>query len=296
MNRFFLFFYLILSTGLINAQELNATVIINADQTTDPSYQVFKTLGNQLTEFVNDTKWTNKVYKNQERIDCNFVLLITSFDSDSFTATLQIQSSRPIYGSTYTAPIYNYNDRQFNFKYREFQPLVFNPNTFDSNLVSVIVYHIYTIIGLDADTFEKNDGDEYFEIARQIVNTAAGSVFKGWKPIDGNQSRYRYNEAILSNVFQPFRSAMYDYHRHGLDIMSEHQRDGKLNIVNAINSLKAINSKRPNSFLLRTFFDAKAEEIQRVFSGGASVDIVSLMDNLTKMAPTKRKSWSKIKF
>lgn len=295
MRRILFLITLLVSTLTVQAQELNATVTIDAVQTGQPNLQVFRTLEEQLTEFINNTSWTNKEYKNQERIDCNFTLIIQSFESTSFTGNLQIQSSRTIYGSIYDSPVYNYNDRQFSFDYSEFQPLVFNINNFDSNLISVLTYHIYTIIGLDADTFKLNGGSEYFAIAKQIVNTAASSNFKGWKATDGTQSRYRFNDAILSNVYKEYHDALYTYHRHGLDKMDSNQMEGKNNIIQAISSLKNINDRRPNSYLIRTFFDAKTDEIERIFSGGPRVDINTLVENLNRLAPTRRTNWSNIK-
>ena len=278
------------------AQELNCSVYINAEQTGQPNNQVFRILETQLTEFINTTAWTDKSYKNQEKIECNMSIIISNFDSNLFTATIQIQSSRPVYGSSYTSPIYNYNDKQFNFSYVEFQPLVFNINSFTSNLISVIAFHVYTIIGLDADTFELNGGEPYFAIAKQIVNIAATSGFRGWKSTDGKQSRYSLNDALLSQVHSEFHSAMYEYHLNGLDLMSTSPRIAKSNIADAINILKGINDRRPNSYLLRTFFDAKSDEIQSIFSDGPAVDITSLINNLNRMAPTKRSNWAEIKY
>ncbi len=296
MRRLILLFTILIVSSTTFSQELNCTVTIDAEQTGQPNQQVFRTLQQQLTDFLNNTKWTDKVYKNQERIDCNFSLIITSYESDAFNATLQVQASRPVYGSTYDSPIYNYNDRQFNFDYIEFQPLNFNINNFDSNLISVLAFHVYTIIGLDADTFQPNGGQEYFEIAKQIVNTAAASNFAGWRATDGTQSRYRYNDALISNVYKEFHDSMYQYHRLGMDKMSEEPREAKEAIVAAIETLKSINDRRPNSYLLRTFFDAKSDEIQAVFSGGPRVEIAQLVDNLNRMAPTKRRNWAEIKF
>jgi hypothetical protein len=296
MHKLILLFSLIITTLAVQAQELNCTVTVDAEQTGQPNQQVFRTLQQQLTEFINNTKWTNKVYKNQERIDCNMTIIVTNYESDSFNATIQIQSSRPVFGSTYDSPVYNYNDRQFSFDYVEFQPLNFNINSFDSNLISVVAYHVYTIIALDADTYAPNGGQEYFEVAKQIVNTAASSNFSGWKPTDGNQSRFRYNDAMLSSVYQEFHDALYQYHLQGLDVMAEDQKTAKQQIIEAIAKLKNINDRRPNSFLLRTFFDAKSDEIQAIFSGGPKVDIVQLVENLNRMAPTKRSNWSEIRF
>ena len=291
-------FFLLGAITLISAQaqELNCTVSIDAEQTGQPNLQVFRTLETQLREFVNNTKWTDNEYKNQERIDCNMTLVISDFDGDSFTATLQIQSSRPVFQSTYDTPVYNYFDKQVRFSYKEFEPLNFNLNTFGSNLVSVIAFHVYTIIGLDADTFTLNGGAPYFEIAKQITNTAASSNFPGWKATDGNQSRYRFNDALLSSVYKEFHEVMYQYHREGMDVMAADQKKAKIAVADAVNSLKGINDRRPNSFLVRTFFDAKSDEIQAIFSGGPQVDITKLVENLNRLAPTKRSNWAEIKF
>tara|TARA_B100000795_G_scaffold230399_1_gene187832 strand:- start:669 stop:1559 length:891 start_codon:yes stop_codon:yes gene_type:complete len=278
------------------AQELNCSVTINAEQTGQPNNQIFRTLETQLTEFVNTTAWTDKNFKNQEKIDCNMSIIISAFDSNLFTATIQIQASRPVYGSSYTSPIYNYNDKQFNFSYVEFQPLVFNVNNFDSNLISVIAFHAYTIIGLDADTFELNGGESNFSIAKQIVNTAATGGSRGWKSTDGKQSRYSINDVLLSQVYKEFHFVMYEYHRNGLDLMSKSPKIAKSNIANAINILKGINDRRPNSYLLRTFFDAKSDEIQSIYSDGPAIDIKLLISNLNRMAPTKRSNWAEIKY
>lgn len=281
---------------MANAQEINATVAIDAVQTGQPNLQVFRTLEQQLTEYINNTQWTNKTFLNQERIDANFSFIISGFDGTSFQSSLQIQASRPVYGSTYDSPIYNYNDKNVSFDYIEFQPLVFNINNFDSNLMSVLAYHIYTIIGLDAASFEREGGIPHFQTAKQIVNTAAGSNFIGWKASDGTQSRFRYNDAILSNVYSEFHNAMYTYHMRGLDLMTEKQKDAKQGVEKAISMLRRINDRRPNSFLVRTFFDAKADEIQAVFSGGPNVDITTMVENLNRMAPTRRTNWDAIKF
>lgn len=296
MHKFIILFIL-LSTLTLQSQELNCTVTIDAQQTGQPNQQIFRTLETQLTEFINNTSWTGKEIKNQERIDCNMSIIITEYDSNLFKASIQVQSSRPVYGSVYDSPVYNYNDKKFSFNYSEFEPLVFNINSFDSNLISVIAFHVYTILGLDADTFTLNGGEEYFKTAKQIVNTAASSNFSGWKSTDGTQSRFRYNDALLSNVYSEFHNALYQYHRQGMDLMTgTSQKEAKNKIIAAIATLKKINDRRPNSYLLRTFFDAKSDEIQKIFSGGPKVEITQLIENLNRIAPTKRKNWGQIKY
>ncbi len=279
-----------------SAQELNCTITVDADQTGQPNQQIFRTLQAQLLEFVNNNKWTDRTFKNQERIDCNMTFVISKYDGDTFSATLQVQASRPVFESTYDSPVYNYFDRQVSFNYKEFEPLNFNINSFESNLVSIVAFHVYSILGVDADTYAQDGGSPYFEVAKQITNTAASSPYQGWKASDGNQSRYRFNDAVISNVYKEYHDAMYQYHREGLDIMSENPRQAKEKIASAINILRGINDRRPNSFIVRTFFDAKADEIQAIFSGGPQVDIAQLVENLNRMAPTQRSNWSEIKF
>ncbi|HZH69917.1 MAG TPA: DUF4835 family protein [Flavobacteriaceae bacterium] len=296
MYRNLIVFFIFLVSVKGFSQELRAQVVINAQQTAMADLQVFKTLERELTEFINETKWTNMVMKTQERIECNMVIIVNSYNNDNFSASLQIQASRPVFGSSYSTTIYNFNDRQFDFTYREFQPLNFNPNVFSTNLISVIAFHVYTIIGLDASTFSPNGGDPYFEIAKQIVNTASSSNFAGWKATDGQLTRYQLNDALLSPVFSEFHTTMYEYHRKGLDLMHQDPKQGKSNVAAAVNMLKKVNDTRPNSFLLRTFFDAKAEEIEKIFSDGPSVPIDELVQNLNRISPTKRSNWQKIRF
>lgn len=278
------------------AQELNAVVIINAEQTGKADLQVFKTLERSLTEFINTRRWTDRNFKQQERIDCSFNIIVSEVNSSSFSATIQVQSARPVYGSDYTSPVFNYNDRDFSFQYTEFQPLIFNPNTFDSNLVSVIAFYAYTIIGFDANTFKQSDGEKYFQTARQIVTTAASGNDRGWSAADGAQSRFRLNEDLLSPSFKEFSNVIYTYHRKGLDLMSSNVKQSKQDIAGAIIQLKKMYNKRPNNFLTRVFFDSKAEEITSIFSGGPQVDVVDLLEVLNRISPTKSTFWRQIKF
>ncbi|MFT5891483.1 MAG: hypothetical protein ACI9Y7_001587 [Dokdonia sp.] len=288
--------FVILCTVSLQAQELNAVVIINAEQTGKAELQVFKTLERSLTEFINNTKWTDKKYKQQERIDCSFNIIVQEVNSDAFKATVQVQSSRPVFNSNYDSAVFNFNDRDFDFEYVEFQPLIFNPNTFDSNLVSVLAYYVYTILGYDSNTFTMNNGDKYFQTAKQIVTTAQGSNNRGWRPQDGPQSRYRLNEDLLSPNFRDFSSVLYEYHRTGLDIMADDSKKGKKAVMDAIGKMKAMYNKRPNNFLNRVFFDSKAEEIASMFSGGPQLPITDLLTTLNRIAPTKSTFWRQISF
>jgi hypothetical protein len=278
------------------SQELNCTVNVIAQQTGNDNNVVFKTLEKQLNEFINNTKWTEKNFAAEERINCSMVINVTGYENDSFSATLQVSSSRPVFNSTYSSPVYNYNDKDFNFQYIEYQNLVFNPLQFESNLVSVLSFHVFMILGMDADSFALNGGDEYFAQAQTIANYSQQLNGQGWKLEDGLQSRFALIDNLLSPTFKEIRSTMYSYHIEGMDVMAEDTKKGKSKIISTLSELQNIHRRRPNSYLMRVFFDAKSDEIMDVLSGGPSVNIVEAVDILNKIAPMHSQKWRKIKF
>src|SRR5680860_48656 len=184
----------------------------------------------------------------------------------------QIQSSRPVYNSTYLTPVFNFKDDNFSFKYKEFEPLQLNENTFESNLVSVVSFYVYTIIGMDGDTFALNGGTPYFTKAQNIVMQAQQSGYAGWNQNDGSKSRFTMIDNILSPTYSIFHSAMYSYHLKGLDAMHNDKKLAKQKIAESIGFLKTIYDSRPNAFLLRVFMDSKADEIVNIFSDGPNYD------------------------
>ena len=281
----------------VSSQELNCTLVVNAQQTGNENVQVFKTLEKQLNEFVNNTRWTNKTFKTQERIECSMVITIQDYQSDMFQGSIQVQSARPVHNSFYASSVYNFNDKDFNFKYLEYQNLNFNSTQFESNLVSVIAFHVYMILGMDADTFELNGGDAYYKQARDIVNYSQQNNPVGWQPPSGgDQTRSALISNVLSPTFKEFHTVLFAYHLQGLDLMADNVKEGKSGVATALTQLDALHSRRPNSFLLRVFFDAKADEITDVFSDGPGVNIANLVSTLSKISPTYSRKWRDIKF
>ncbi|WP_339919990.1 DUF4835 family protein [uncultured Flavobacterium sp.] len=294
MNKIFTFF-LLLSVGLLQAQQLNCTVTVNSDKLGNANLQVFKTLETSLNEFVNKTDWTGQTLKQNEKINCSMFVTILSNNSDQFTATLQVQSSRPIFNSSYSSPILNYNDKDFSFRYTEFENLLFNPSVFESNLVSVISFYSYIILGMDQDTFLLESGNPNFEIAQNIANVAQQSSYKGWSQIDGNQNRYFLINDMLSGSFSAVRKTALDYHS-GLDLMSKDLKAAKEKIKVSLIDLGKLNSSKPNAFLTRVFFDAKSDEVLSIFSGGPSISISDLIESLNKTSPLNSSKWEMINY
>ncbi|WP_163401113.1 DUF4835 family protein [Flavobacterium fluviatile] len=277
------------------AQQLNCTVTINTERLPNPNLQVYKTLQASLSEFVNKTDWMGAVLKQNERINCSMYITLFSHNSDQFSGTIQVQSSRLIYNSTYSSPVFNFNDKDFNFRYTEFEPLLYNPTTFESNLVSVISFYSYMILGMDGDTFQFAGGNPYFETAQNIANVAQQGGSKGWTQADGLQNRYFLINDMAAPVYSDLRQTTFLYFS-GLDIMSQDLKEAKEKIKSSLMLIGKLNSVKPNAFLTRVFFDAKSDEIVSVFSGGPSIIITDLVENLNRVSPLNTTKWSQIKY
>jgi hypothetical protein len=278
------------------SQELQATVSVNYQQVNNGNPQLFNNLEKQVKEFLNNTKWTDREVPDVEKIECNFFINISKYGSNDFEATLQVQSSRPIYNSTFSSPILNINDKNFSFRFIEFETMVYDQNSFNSNLVSVLAFYSNLIIGLDQDSFAPNGGTKYLDIALNIVNVAQTSGYKGWSLSEGNNNNRNFLISdLLSSTFSPFRSAMYEYHRLGLDLMQEDLVKGKEGVAKSIQTLSEIQKVRPNSLIMRTFFDAKADEVVSIFSDGPRIDVTKLVQTLNRISPLNSQKWNKIR-
>lgn len=294
MNKIIAFFFFFVCS-LSQAQQLNCTVTVNAQRLSNANQQVFKTLQSSLTEFVNKTDWTGQALKQNEKINCSMYITLSSNNSDQFTGTIQVQSSRLIFNSSYSSPVLNFNDKDFSFTYTEFENLLYNPSVFESNLVSVVSFYSYMILGMDADTFLPLAGNPYFDSAQNIANVAQQGGYKGWSQSDGNQNRYFLINDMLSPTFVEIRQTSLNYHA-GLDIMHQDLKLAKEKIKTAVLNLNKVNVLRPNAFLTRVFFDAKSDEIVSVFSGGPSISITDLVENLNKISPLNSSKWASIKY
>jgi hypothetical protein len=239
-------------------------VITTQIQTTNKD--IFTDLKNSLIQFMNNRKWTGDGVQTYERIDCNFIIEIQEFNIDQFKARLTIQSSRPVYGSNYNTVIFKHVDDNFDFQYSQLQAMDFQENIFSSNLTSVLGYYAYLIIGMDYDTYRLTGGTEFYNKAMAIKN-AANSI-QGWGPNDGkgNKNRYYLIENILDDRFKPMRTALYQYHIKGLDIMGKDMDGGREAVYEALLNMKKVFEVLPNSVSLKVFFNAKNTEIVSIFS------------------------------
>lgn len=297
MTRNFLLFIVLFLFNFSFSQELKATVTVNYSQVSNGNPQLFKNLEKQVTEFLNNTKWTENKVQDVEKIACNFFINITSYSSNNFEATLQVQASRPVYNAMLASPILNINDKNFNFRFIEFENMIYDANNFTSNLVAVLAFYTNLIIGVEKDTFSKMGGSSCLDTAANIVTIAQSSGYKGWSQSESgnNNNRNFLISDMVSTTFIPFRDAMYLYHREGVDHMAGNVLQGKEGVAKAIEALAEIQKTRPNSLMVRTFMDTKAEEIVAIFSGGPKMEVAQLVATLNKISPLNSQKWNKIR-
>ncbi len=288
-----LFFFVSVITSV--AQELNCKVQVLSQQVQGTDKRVFTTLQTAIFEFMNNKKWTTDAFKLDERIDCSILINVTERPStDVFIATIQVQSRRPVFKSSYNSVLLNYNDNDFQFTYLENQPLEFNENQFTSNLTSVLGFYAYMIIGMDYDTFSPSGGTNYLQKAQNVVNNAQSASEAGWRAFESNKNRYWLITNMLDAPFVNIRECMYNYHRKGLDEMVTNKEGGRANILEALESLRKVHQARPLSFAMQVFFNAKSDEIINIFSGAFADEKSKVMTLLNDIDPTNSNKYQKI--
>ncbi len=287
--------FLVLVSSAAFSQELNCTVTINAAQIQTSEKTVFKDMKNSFEQFMNTRKWTNDNYKTHERIKCNLLITITKMPSiGNFTASVQIQSARPVFNTNYSSLLFNFADRDWEFEYVESQPLEFNDNSYTSNLTSLLAVYAYLIIGVDYDSFTELGGTPYFQRALNIVNNAQQSNRAGWQSLNSNRNRYwiveNYNNAQMVDI----RKAIYAYHRLGMDTFEKTPDESRAILLKALKDIKKVRDINPSAVLVVSFFDAKGKELANAFSQGNIQVRREAYDIITAIDPSNRSAYEKI--
>lgn len=299
--KFFLSLLLILSsTGLINAQELNCNVQITAQKIQGSNRQVFETMQREIYEFMNNTVWTNHVFRYTERIDCNILINLTEqISADEFRGTVQVQLRRPVYNTTYNSTMLNFVDNNLQFRYVEFQPLEFDPNTYRSSLVSVLSYYAYIILGFDYDSFSLYGGTELFQVAEKIVTNAQNAPEPGWKPYDGSRNRNRYwlVKNILDAEYKGIRSFIYEYNINGMDKLESRTSEARASIVESLRLVQEVYRRKPDPFMyyLQIVIDSKSDELINIFTEAFPEEKSRVLQILTEIDPANKSKYEKIK-
>lgn len=280
----------------LNAQELRCMVQVVAPSVQGTNRAVFETLQKTIMEYMNGQQWGNHKFKNEERIDCTILINIREMPSiDEFKGTFQIQARRPVHNSSYNSQLINFMDQNLSFKYVEFEPFVYNESNMESNLVAMLSYYAYIILGYDYDSFSPRGGTSYFQKAEHIVSMMQNSKESGWRSFDGTRNRYWLTENLLNEQHTPLRTCYYEYHRKGLDLMAQKPEEGRSNILSALEQLTKVYRQRPNSFALSFFFDAKSEELINIFSEAPSMEKGKVITILSEIDPANSNKYNKMK-
>jgi len=298
-SKYYLIALLVLLPGIINSQELNCNIQVSAQRIQGSNRQVFENMQRDIYDFMNNTVWTNSVFSYAERIDCNILInLNDQLSADEFRGTIQIQLSRPVFNTTYKSTILNFIDNSFQFRYVEFQPLEFDPSTHRSNLVSVLAYYTYIILGFDYDSFSLLGGTEFFQMAEKIVTSAQNAPEPGWKPYDASRNRNRYwlVKNILDKEYEGVRKFMYEYYINGLDRMESRISEARTSIVESLRVMQEVYRRKPDPFmyLVQVVMESKSDEIINLFSEAFPEEKSRVVEILTEIDPANKAKYEKI--
>jgi hypothetical protein len=299
LRKYYLIILLVLFPGIINSQELTCNVQISAQKIQGSNRQVFETMQRDIYDFMNNTVWTNQVYSYAERLDCNILInLNEQLSADEFRGTIQIQLSRPVFNTTYKSTMLNFIDNNFQFRYVEFQPLEFDPTSHKSNLISVLAYYTYIILGIDSDSFAPLGGTEFFQMAEKIVTNAQNAPEPGWKPYDGSRNRNRYwlVRNIIDKEYEGVRQFIYDYDINGLDKMESNITEARTSMVESLRLIQEVYRRKPDPFMyyLQVILEAKSEEVINIFSGAFPEEKSRVVQILTEIDPSNKTKYEKI--
>ena len=282
-----------------SAQELQAKVTINRNQIQGTDASVFESLQQTLEQFINDRQWINLQFQKNERIVCNFNITVTKYNQDdnAFTCTALIQANRPVYNSSYTSTLYNNKDNDFNFQFSQFDQLEFNEEVIDNQLVALVAYYAFLIIGLDLDSFAPMGGEDVLQRCMNLANNAQNLNYPGWKAFDNDRNRYAIISDYLDVAMQPFRQLQYNYYRQGLDEMANNADRGRTAITTAIQEqLKKCHEDKPLSMLPQIWTDYKRDELASIYKGkGTQKEKESVYDILFSINASLNNAWEKIK-
>lgn len=249
------------------AQELDFRVIINSDRSRFQNTEVFNQMKTSFEQFLNGRTWTSDEYRPEERIKGNLLITISEVPQIGvYSATVQVQVVRPVFGTNYESVVLNFIDRNWTFEYQESQPLEFNRFSFLNNISSLLAFYANIALGMDYDTFELKGGNPYFEVANDIVNNAQQSGRVGWvqNPSDRRSRYWLINDIYISTVYAPIREAIYLYHRKGVDQLATAPEEAYSSILEAIQLVADANKQQPNGIFTISFVDAKSDEIAQI--------------------------------
>ena len=288
-----------LSFSPAGAQELQAKININHSKIQGTDASVFENLQQTLQQFMDDQQWTALQFQENERIVCNFNITVEKYNKDenNFHCTALIQANRPVYNSAYTTTIYNNTDKQFDFTFVQFDQLFFNEEAIENQLVALMAYYSFLIIGIDLDSFSPMGGTDVLQRCMNLVNNAQDLGFPGWKSFEDSRNRFAIINDYLDPPLKAFRQLQYDYYRKGLDEMAQNAERGRTNVTTALEEcLKTAHETKPLSLLPQIWTDYKRDELANIYKGkGTQKEKEAVYDLLKSINASQNNAWDKIR-
>lgn len=279
------------------AQELLCDVVVNSEQIQSTDKQLFTEMQTRIEELMNTQRWSNQAYGAEERIKCRILINLTEMPQiGMFKANVQVVSVRPAYGTGYESTLFTFIDKDWLFEYNNAQLLQYADNNYSSNLTSMLAFYAYLIIGMDNDSFGRMGGGQAFDKARSVLNLAAsqGTNYPGWKAFDSNRNRYWLIDNLQDPQFTQFREGIYKMHRHGLDTMPENPEKARKTVLEVLQEVQKLNKQKPGAAIVRSFFEAKSDELLNMFKTAAPADKQAAYTLLSETDPTNRSKYDQL--
>ena len=278
------------------AQELNMKITVNSDKIGTVDKSIFENMEQSLNQFVNGRRWTDATFAVSEQINCAMLITLEEVtDQNTYKGNVQLTSTRPVYNSSYNSPLFNFKDDEFEFVYERGQNIEFQETNINNNLVAVIAYYCYIILGLDFDSYALGAGKPYFEKALEIANSAQMLDTKGWATFGGDRNRYALALSLTEEPSTDFHTLWYNYHRKGLDDMAANAARGRTVIEETLSDLQKIQKARPASAILFFYGDTKLNELINIYTEAKSDDKQEAYKTLVGIYPTKKYLLEKLK-
>ncbi len=276
------------------SQQFSSNVIINSESLNQTNNSVFKNLEQSIIFFVDKNQWSNDNLKDFEKIKLNILITINKYEDGFFNADFEFQAFRPVLNSTYLTTIFKYVDKNVQFRFNEFDQILFSENQFQSNLSSLVAFYLNIVIGIDKDSYVYNSGKVYFNKSKNILNLANQNNSSGWSSSSsgGVLNKFWLIDNLSSTSSDEFKDFIYNYHSNGLDLMHSNQIEAKNNIMTYLSYLKPLKRRSPNSILLKILFDAKSDEIYEIFLGGPEINNEELVNDLNYLSPFFSNKWN----
>lgn len=258
-------FALFFATLPASAQEINANVSVDQSQLSSTSLSYLDNLPGALETYINEYDWIDANFREEERIGVDMQITLLSVDENyNFEAQVVIRSRRPIYNTTQETALFLFNDEDWTFSYIPNRGLVHDKLQFDG-LTSLIDYYAYIILGFDFDSFSPLGGTPYFQEAQNIVSLAQTTSSPGWSRGSNRRNRAQLVTDLLNTNFEPFRRAIYQYHRRGLDVFLNDPEQGRQQVLEALGKIQESKRNTSNNLVFDIFFNAKYRELVSIF-------------------------------